>query len=60
MFAVPIVNTLLNPANENYKEYYLNDQNHFGMSTSLGNRITALIREDTVETDVSLLPFDEI
>lgn len=46
--AIPIINTLVNPSSKNYKEYYLEDSASYTFSGSLGNKLFAEIREDTI------------
>jgi hypothetical protein len=57
---VPIINTNINPGNDDYLQYYLEDRNIFSFGSQLGISATASIVEDVVETDVSLLPFTDI
>ena len=44
--SLPIVHTNINPSSENYREYYLTDQNFFTFSSQLGVMAFANIRED--------------
>ena len=45
------INTNINPRSQNYKDYFLEDQNLFYFNTQLGVRALATIAEDTIKTD---------
>ena len=45
------INTNINPRSQNYKQYFLEDQNLFYFNTQLGVRTTTTIAEDTIKTD---------
>lgn len=57
---VPVVNSYINPGKQDYKGYYLEDQNYFNFNSKLGVRTIAKIEEDTIETDISLMPYSDI
>jgi hypothetical protein len=47
----------MNPDNEVYTEKYAEDQNVFTFASSLGFSAVALVQEDTIETEESIIPF---
>lgn len=55
-----MVNSYINPGKQDYKGFYLEDQNYFSFNSKLGVRTIAKIEEDTIETDVSLMPYSDI
>ena len=54
---VPVVNTAVNPGNQEYKKYYLEDQNIVTFDSLLGSYAFGYIREDKIETDMSVMPW---
>ena len=54
---VPIVQYNINPANEEYKDFYLDDQNYFPFSGTQGVNTFLYIEEQHIETDTSIMPY---
>lgn len=55
-----IINLNINPGNEEYKTFYFEDKNHFTFNTELGVVANAFIQQDTIQTDVSIMPYEDI
>ena len=60
ILAIPLINTNINPDSATYKEFYLADQNIVRFSSQLGINSFADIQQDTIQTDVSLLPYEQL
>ena len=54
------MHTIVNPGSEEYKSFSLDDRNIFGFTSKLGIAAATHLQEDTIETDDSILPFQEI
>ena len=58
---VPVfINTNINPGSQNYKKYYIEDQNILYFNTQLGTFAWTSIAEDIIKTDASLMPYEQI
>ena len=51
------INPLINPGDQKYLSYYLEDQSYVRFTRKLGSDSNGRIEDYTIETDVSLLPF---
>ena len=49
----------INPGNEEYKTYFIDTQKTLVFTTGLGISAETFIREDTVDTDESLMPWSD-
>ena len=58
--AVPFVNVQVNPGSQEYRKYYLEDQNIFYFNSQLGTLAFARISEDVIKTDLSLMPYEQV
>ena len=56
----PVISTIVNPGEKEYKQVFVEDQNFFFFSSTLGIRINGQIQQYQIETDVSLMPYAEI
>lgn len=56
---VPVIDTIINPDKEDYKTFNLEDQNVFLFSDTLGAVGSNFIRNDVIETDNSVMPWEE-
>ena len=61
MFGIANANSMVNPSNEIYKDYYYEDSDYFYFSanTSVTHEITANLQSSQIITDLSLLPFTD-
>jgi hypothetical protein len=57
---VPFINTLINPGDQDYRSYYLDDSNGFVFTSKLGSTAEGSISSDIIETDVSVMPWEDI
>ena len=48
---VPVINNLVNAGQQNYRSYYLEDQNRYRFGSTLGVDVVAYIQDDTIVTD---------
>lgn len=53
------MNPLINPGNQNYLSYYIEDVSYLKFTRKLGADSNGHIEDYTIETDVSLLPFTQ-
>lgn len=53
----PLVNTIVNPNNQNYLQTFIEDRNYFTFTPVLGMKANAFIEQYSIETDVSILPY---
>ena len=51
------INPLINPGDQEYLSYYIEDKNYFKFTRKLGSDCNGRIEDYTIETDVSLLPY---
>ena len=59
-FAVPMLATNVNTKSVNYKELYINEENIFHLTSQMGFIAYVLIQHDTIENDISLMPYEDI
>ena len=57
---VPIVQFNINPGSQQYKEYYVEDQNYFMFTNKLGIQNTVSIEQANIETDISIMPYKDL
>lgn len=57
MLSQAFINPLINPGNENYRDYYLEDRNFIAFTSRQGAIIVSHVQEYTIITDESILPF---
>ena len=57
---MPIIHTNINIGQEQYRNLYLEEKNALTFSSQLGVVALAYIQEDTIETDISLMPYSEV
>lgn len=57
---MPTINTIVNPADKNYKQVYFEDRNYFYFTRNLGVEINAQVQQLQIDTDVSLMPYQTI
>jgi len=60
MLVMPIINTVINPADSSYKTIYIEDRNAFTFNSQMGIYATGRIQEAVVNTDISILPSESI
>ena len=57
---IPLISSLVNPGNQEYKTFFIEDRGRHMFSSTLGNYLIAEVQEDTIENDISLMPYEEI
>ena len=60
VMAIPFVNVQVNPGSQEYKIFYLEDQNIFYFNSQLGTLAFAKISRDVIKTDLSLMPYEQV
>ena len=56
----PVISTIVNPGEKEYKQVFIEDQNFFFFSSISGIRVNGQIQQYQIETDISLMPYTEI
>lgn len=59
IFTLYYANPLINPGSKDYLSYYLEDKNYIAFTTELGAYSNGFVQEYSIETDKSLLPFEQ-
>ena len=54
---LPMVNTQINPENATYRTFYLEDDNGFTFTDTLGINLQGKVQKDIVKTETSIMPF---
>lgn len=57
ILTVPIVNTIVNPNDEDYLQTYIEDRNFFRFATSYGVMAKGEISQLKIDTDISIMPY---
>lgn len=60
ILTVPIVNTIVNPNDKEYLQTYIEDRNFFSFSTTNGIMVKGEISQLKIDTDVSIMPNENI
>jgi len=58
-FSFLYVNPLINPGDSNYLSYYLDDRNYMRFTTQLGTMSSGFVKDYSIITDVSLMPYSQ-
>lgn len=58
--ALNLINVKINPGNDVYKSFYLEDRNYATFTSTFGVSAYLGVEEDTIETDNSLMPYESI
>ena len=56
---VPIIQYNINAGSQIYKEIYVEDENYFYLSNWMGVGSTVSLETNTIDTDVSIMPYTE-
>ena len=54
---LPMINTQINPENATYKTFYLEDENEFAFTDTLGINLKGKVQKDIIKTETSIVPF---
>jgi len=58
-FSFLYVNPLINPGDSNYLDYFLEDRNYMRFTTQLGMMSSGFVKDYSIITDVSLMPYSQ-
>ncbi len=54
---MPIINTIINPNDEQYLTQYVEDRNYFDFTLTYGLKAKAEITQHQIDTDISIIPY---